>query len=99
MRATLHPPNQQFLSVIQVFWDDSKSFDRVMSVSCQSLLHLCLSFLRMRPSRKEVLQTTASRKTTKRLVTRARRRSQNQRKTKIFSLTTLMGSRQSASWV
>ena len=25
MCATLHPPNRQFLSVIQVFWDDSKS--------------------------------------------------------------------------
>ena len=45
------------------------------------MLYLCLSFLRMRPARKEVLQKTTSLKTTKRLVTRARRRSQNQRKT------------------
>ena len=45
------------------------------------MLYLCLSFLRMRPPRKEVLQKTTSRKTTKRLVMRARRRSQNQRKT------------------
>ena len=74
----LNKTHRKHFSVIQSLFGRFKVF--WMSHVCP-ILYLCLSFLRMRPPRKEVLQTIASRKTTKRLVMRARRRSQNQRKT------------------